>query len=78
MRDEIRRTDVVHVHGMLFMSSALASYLARAMSKPLVVGEEGLPLIEDALLDELLDSQTRDAFESGSLEVIAETLKETR
>lgn len=39
----------------------------------IVVGEEGLPLIEDALLDELLDSSTRDAFENGLLEVIAET-----
>ncbi len=39
----------------------------------IVVGEEGLPLVEDALLDDLLDQETRDAFESGSLEVIAET-----
>lgn len=38
-----------------------------------VVGEEGLPLVEDSVLDELLDSQTREAFESGTLEVIAET-----
>ena len=39
----------------------------------IVVGEEGLPLVEDELLDELLDSQTRRAFESGALEVIVET-----
>ncbi len=38
-----------------------------------VVGEEGLPLVEDSLLDELFDRETRDAFESGSLEVITET-----
>ncbi len=38
-----------------------------------VVGEEGLPLVEDDLLDELLDADTRQAFESGALEVIAET-----
>ncbi|MEA1951394.1 MAG: MerR family transcriptional regulator [Planctomycetota bacterium] len=39
----------------------------------IVVGEESLPLVEDALLDELLDRETRQAFESGALEVIVET-----